>query len=68
MSKPAEPIEVIQWREQVQAYHLLQAPQCCHTCDNYNDDGSCSLYIMTPPAEFAAAIGQCPEWMEVIPF
>lgn len=68
MRKPNPPAEVIQWRKQVEEYHLLQAPQCCHTCDNYTDDGQCSFYQMTPPEDFASAIGQCPEWMEVLPF
>lgn len=43
-------------------------PECCHTCDFYQDDGVCSVFNMTPPEDFARSEGECPEWVELIPF
>ena len=59
-----EPEDVKHWRE---AKHR-QAPACCHTCEHYDQHGSCTKFDQVPPEDFAAMIGACPEWEEEIPF
>ena len=44
------------------------APKCCHTCENYDEQGVCQVYIEEPPAEFAATQDQCDQWKMMIPF
>lgn len=57
-----------QYIEQYYANFGRPPPECCHTCDYYNEDGKCSFYNMEPPADFAKTEGECPEWVELIPF
>lgn len=68
MSRPEEPVEVIQWRQKYKAATFDRPPKCCHTCDDYTDDGYCSHFYMEPPADFANTFNACPEWYEKIPF
>jgi len=68
MTKPEPPIEVIQWRERYKKAALDLPPKCCHTCEDYTDDGYCRHFQMEPPADFASTFDQCPEWYEKIPF
>ena len=60
----AEPEDVKHWRE---AKHR-HAPACCHTCEHYDQHGSCTKFDQVPPEDFAAMIGACPECEEEIPF
>ena len=64
MSRHAEPEFLVQWRE----WYEAGPPRCCHTCENYGNDGMCVEFFMTPPAEFAEAVGECPSWMQAVPF
>jgi len=63
-TRPPEPEFLIQWREWVQA----GPPRCCHTCEHYGVDGLCVEFFMTPPAEFAETVGECPKWEQECPF
>ena len=60
--RPPKPDFVIQWERKE------PAPQCCHTCELYDKTGLCLYHNQRPPAEFAAALDQCDQWQEVIPF
>ena len=60
----SEPEVVLQWRRRFDE----GPPKCCHTCDHYSREGECSKYDMQPPADFAASVGACPEWVEAVPF
>ena len=60
----AEPKDVLHYRL---AKHR-QPPACCHTCEHYDQHGSCTKFDQSPPEDFAATIGACPEWEEEIPF
>jgi len=62
--KHKEPQFVTLWRDKIQD----PTPQCCHTCDNYLDDGKCWEFDSLPPKEFAESIGVCDKWFEEIPF
>ena len=64
MSRHAEPEYLVQWRE----WYEAGPPRCCHTCENYGNDGLCVEFFMTPPPEFAEAVGECPSWMQEVPF
>ena len=64
MSRPKEPEYIVQWREWMRA----GPPKCCHTCDNYSQEGYCYQYKMAPPPEFASSIGECKYWIQEIPF
>lgn len=64
MKRPPEPEFLVQWRE----WYEAGPPRCCHTCENYGNDGLCTEFFMTPPAEFAEAVGECPSWMMAVPF
>lgn len=64
MKRPPEPEFLVQWRE----WYEAGPPRCCHTCENYGNDGLCTEFFMTPPVEFAEAVGECPSWMMEIPF
>jgi hypothetical protein len=64
MSRPKEPEFIIQWREWVRS----GPPKCCWTCDNYDHDGKCFEFDMTPPADFAASVDTCDKWIREIPF
>lgn len=44
------------------------APKCCHTCENYQDNGVCYAYQKEPPQEFTNQIGVCEQWLYQIPF
>jgi hypothetical protein len=43
-------------------------PKCCHTCENYGNDGQCVEFFMQPPVEFASELGACPKWEREVPF
>lgn len=43
-------------------------PKCCHTCEHYGVDGLCVVFFMTPPADFAATVGECADWELELPF
>ena len=64
MTRPAEPKFLVQWRE----WDRAGPPRCCHTCENYGNDGQCVEFFMKPPAEFAATVGECPKWKQDIAF
>lgn len=64
--KHSEPEFVIKWREHVEAARNI--PKCCHTCDHYAADGQCIFHWAQPPADFAASIGACGDWIERMPF
>ena len=57
-----KPDFVIEWQKH------KPAPKCCHTCEFYHQDGTCSIHQERPPAEFAAAQNQCELWELEIPF
>lgn len=64
MSKHPEPIIVTDYRERIRT----PVPKCCHTCFEYNDQGYCTQYHQTPPADFAATLDACPGWFVELPF
>jgi hypothetical protein len=43
-------------------------PKCCHSCDNYNDDGICTVYNVVPPENVLEILDICKEWREELPF
>ena len=57
-----EPDFVTEWRK------FTPVPKCCHTCDNYDNDGKCWQHQTEPPAEFTIMVNACPDWTEEIPF
>ena len=59
--RPPEPEFVRDWRER-------RIPRCCHTCDNYSDDGTCLVADERPPEDFAATRDICDSWVMEIPF
>lgn len=63
-TRPPEPQFLLDYR------HWLQSgpPKCCHTCDHYSKVGHCMAFDMQPPEDFAASVGACEEWVEMIPF
>ena len=46
----------------------IRQPECCHTCENYNESGICQEFLKEPPADFAAQLNQCEKWFPIIPF
>jgi hypothetical protein len=44
------------------------APRCCHTCENYDANGVCTIHNERPPESFASSVDDCDLWEEVIPF
>ena len=57
--------------EHIAAYfkkYVTKMPACCHTCNSYMSDGTCSVYKVTPPEDFAQTFDQCDQWQELIPF
>lgn len=62
--RPPEPDFVAAWREWIKA----GPPRCCHTCEHYSIHGSCVVFDMTPPPEFAAMPDQCETWTQELPF
>lgn len=64
MSRPPEPQFLVDYRAWIKA----GPPKCCHTCEMYGPDGLCTEFLMRPPADFAATIGECPKWMRELPF
>lgn len=56
-----EPVWLKEWR-----ITAASIPKVCHTCDNYNGDGLCTKFEMTPPQEFAETKSACEDWeMEI---
>jgi hypothetical protein len=55
---------LVDYREWIKA----GPPKCCHTCEMYGNDGLCTEFFMTPPAEFAAEVDACPKWECEVPF
>jgi len=43
-------------------------PKVCHTCEHYANDGLCTFHFQTPPEDFAATPGACPDWEVECPF
>jgi len=42
-------------------------PRFCHTCEHYDVNGTCVVFFMEPPADFAAKPGECADWeMEIL--
>jgi hypothetical protein len=39
-NKPPEPEFLKQWRDWIKA----GPPRCCHTCENYKEDGRCAEF------------------------
>ncbi len=64
MSRHAEPDFVTDYKRWLAA----GPPRCCHTCEHYGNDGLCTEFFMTPPAEFADTVGECPSWIQEVPF
>ena len=64
MSRHAEPDFVTDYKRWLAA----GPPRCCHTCEHYGVDGLCVEFFMKPPPEFAEAVGECPQWMQEVPF
>jgi hypothetical protein len=62
--RPPEPEVVKIYKEWIKA----GPPKCCHTCEHYAIDGLCIEFWMKPPAEFAAAVGECDKWQPEVPF
>lgn len=62
MTRAIEPAFVTAWRSPA------PAPQCCHTCWHYDKKGMCEVFFMSPPAEFAATVGECDKWEQDVPF
>lgn len=50
------------WRES-----NANPPKVCYNCDFYTTS-SCLKFNAKPPEDFANTPGQCPEWIETIPF
>lgn len=55
-------------KEYLDSAYYRSPPKCCHTCELYQDDGTCFEFGMQPPADFAQTEDQCDKWIEVIPF
>jgi hypothetical protein len=64
MSRPPEPEFLIQWR----VWYQAGPPMCCHTCDNYDENGHCQQFDMQPPENFAATQDACNKWTLAVPF
>ena len=64
MKRHQEPKFISDWREWLNA----GPPKCCHTCDNYDQSGSCIKYGSIPPQDFAQSIDACADWALEIPF
>lgn len=43
-------------------------PRCCHTCEYYNEAGTCVKFEQEPPEAYAATPDVCPSWMREVPF
>jgi hypothetical protein len=63
-TRPPEPQFLIDYREWMRA----GPPKCCHTCDHFTQSGNCLAFDMQPPDEFAETVGECPRWIQEIPF
>ena len=59
-----EPKFVTEWKDAIKQ----EPPRCCHTCENYLGDGSCQIFNMVAPEDFAEAVGVCSDWERAIPF
>jgi len=66
--RPEEPEAVKEYRDRFKEIALQKPPACCHTCEEYTEDGYCRQFQMKPPEDFAATIDACPEYFEEIPF
>jgi len=62
------PKVVIDYYEAVDAFFEIKEPQCCHTCEHYDENGICQEFLEAPPADFAEKLNQCDKWMMIIPF
>ncbi len=63
-TRPPEPEFLIQWREWMHA----GPPKCSHTCEFYDVNGTCVVFFMEPPEDFAATPSACSDWEGTIPF
>ena len=59
---------VKEYYAKVDALSDINEPECCHTCDHYNEEGTCLKYLIEPPEDFAQKLNQCEEWLPIIPF
>jgi hypothetical protein len=64
MPKHAQPDFVSEWKR----IQKIAPPKCCHTCNYYSEEGLCNLHDAEPPEEYAATLGECPDWVDEIPF
>lgn len=46
----------------------MKEPKCCHTCWSYDERGTCVIFRMNPPEDFAQSLDQCEEWELNAPF
>lgn len=60
MPRHEEPEHVKLWRN--------PAPEICHTCEHYDEEGICQLHQQEPPEDFAKQEGACPDWLIDLPF
>jgi hypothetical protein len=59
---------VVDYYAKIDAARGLREPKCCHTCALYQENGICQEFSEEPPAEFAAQLDQCQEWICIVPF
>ena len=60
--------QVVQVYEDIVDAYIKGPPQCCHTCQFYGNDGTCTEFFLTPPEDFASAVDECPKWEADVPF
>ena len=58
MPRPSEPPELVFWKQHP------GTPKCCHTCASYSQDGFCSEFEATPPADYANYFNACDSWLD----
>jgi hypothetical protein len=63
-----QPKIVSDYYAKISALRAIKEPKCCHTCENYSENGICQEFSEEPPADFAAQPNQCDKWMCIIPF
>lgn len=59
-----EPDSVTNFKRMV----AIGPPRCCHTCEFYDVKGTCVVFFMEPPKEFAETHGECADYEREIPF
>jgi hypothetical protein len=64
MSRHPEPDSITDYKRLI----AQGPPKCCHSCEFYDVKGKCVVFFMAPPADFAATVGECPEWVCDVPF